>query len=425
MVPKPSISMGLSSVSVGRGDSGVIHQLRYNRGMNGDLFIALQAYVGFTERDRLALGGARSQVLPLLSTVVSKFYETIASDPEAQAILDAEASRLMRLKGFLEQWLEQLFCSVYDHAYFEHRAKIGRTHVRVDLPQHYMFAAMSVIRRELVRVVDRTELKNKSDVISALHKLLDLELAIMNDTYREDYVDRIQAVERVQFERRLGESEHLATIGQVAASLAHEIKNPLAGISGAIQVLGSELDAGHPHKEIIDEALRQIDRLDAAVKDLLLYARPQNPTVSLCDMSEIVAESMILLRQEPAFQNIRIHYDGLSQKHWVTVDASQLKQVISNIMINAAHACDGDGDIECRLRSKPHVVLLLITDSGPGIKPDVLPRVFEPFFTTKARGTGLGLAICRRIVEAHKGTISIETGATKGTQVSVELPIPE
>ena len=425
MPPPRRITPGVASVHVGSTDAGVIHGLRYNCGMTGELFLQLQRYVGFTARDRAALAGAREHVLPALPGVVEEFYATIARDPEAQAVLDADEARMDRLRGFFAEWLEQLFCGEYDFAYVEQRSRIGRTHVRVDLPQHYMFSAMSVIRRELMRAIERSAIRNKAEVVAALHKLLDLELAVMNDSFREDYVDRIQAVERVQFERRLGESEHLATIGQVAASLAHEIKNPLAGISGAIQILGSELDDKHPHKEIIGEALRQIDRLDAAVKDLLLYARPQNPTITRCDLSEILAESMILLRQEPAFERVKIRCEGLTDKHWVSVDGPQVKQVITNIMINAAHACDGEGLIECEFVPKAESVQLVISDNGAGIRPELLSRVFEPFFTTKARGTGLGLAICQRIIEAHQGTISIESRQQEGTRVTVELPKAE
>lgn len=411
-----------AQVAYGAEDRVTSGALRYDRAMSGELFAQFQRFVDFTTEDKLALAQARQRLRPFLESVVDGFYGSLLQDKEAQAILDAESGRLERLRQYLRLWVDLLFCGEYDQAYFEQRARIGRTHVRVNLPQHLMFFGMSVIRRELVRVISEARLPNADVVTCAVHKLLDLELAVMNDSYREDFVDRTQAVERLQFEQRLGESEHLATIGQVAASLAHEIKNPLAGISGAIQVLGSELSEAHPHKPIIEEALRQIDRLDAAVKDLLLYARPQNPTVARCDLSELVAESMILLRQEPAFQNVRIRCEGLTERHWGIVDPSQVKQIISNILINAAHACEGDGDISCALESDSRVVRLRITDTGPGIKPDVLPRVFEPFFTTKARGTGLGLAICKRIIEAHQGVILIESRPSAGTRVTVEFP---
>lgn len=395
---------------------------RYNPGMAEALFSEMKAFVGFSEADAAALKSVKSQITPVLSDIVVGFYDQLLKNQGTRNVLLEGPGRLARLRVFLLEWLEQLFCGCYDFAYYETRARIGRTHVRVDLPQHYMFTAMSYIRLSLVRVIRGFGLENEMQVLGALHKLLDIELAIMNDTYREDYVDRIQAAERVQFEQRISESEHLATIGQLAASLAHEIKNPLAGISGAIQVLGAEMEDGHAHKEIIAEALRQIDRLDAAVRDLLLYARPQQPALQREDLGQILAHALILLRQEPAFRGLRVRCEGITMPHWVHVDGAQVKQVIVNLMINAAHACEEGGEIECRIESVSDSVRLVVEDTGCGIRPDVLTRVFEPFFTTKARGTGLGLAICRRIVEVHNGRIEIQSVPGRGTRVIVELP---
>ena len=395
---------------------------RYNRGMAGDLFAEMKRYVGFTEADARTLADVRSRISPYLPEVVDRFYTALLADPSARAVLEADPDRLPRLRVYLREWLEMLFCGVYETAYYEHRCRIGRTHVRVDLPQHYMFTAMNIIRIKLSERLRAFQLPNACEALNALHKLLDLELAIMNETYREDYVDRIQSIERLEFEQRISESEHLATIGQLAASLAHEIKNPLAGISGAIQVLGAELNDGHPHKEIIAEALRQIDRLDAAVRDLLLYARPKQPSLRREDVSQIVAHALILLRQEPAFLPVRVRCEGLTEQHWALVDETQIKQVITNLMINAAHACEDGGSVECRISKHGDKVRLVIEDDGVGMQPHVLARAFEPFYTTKARGTGLGLAICRRIVETHQGTIEVESEPGMGTRVTIELP---
>ncbi len=387
-----------------------------------DLFVEMKRYVGFTDADASALAGLRSQIRPHLPKVVDTFYTALLADPAAKAVLDEEPNRLPRLRGFLRDWLDMLFCGAYDHDYFQQRCKIGRTHVRVDLPQHYMFTAMNVIRTSLTATLACLKLRNEAAALMALHKLLDLELAIMNETYREDFVNRIQSIERHEFEQRISETEHLATIGQLAASLAHEIKNPLAGISGAIQVLGAELDEDHPHKEIITEALRQIDRLDAAVRDLLLYSRPQQPGLHREDVSQIVAHALILLRQEPAFRQVPVRCEGITEQHWASVDEAQIQQVISNLMINAAHACEVGGAVACRISTEGDKVRLVIEDDGIGMTPQILSRAFEPFYTTKARGTGLGLAICRRIIETHQGTIRVESEAGKGTRVTIELP---
>lgn len=417
-----SSSLASEDSSAPRGAARAPGIRRYNPGMGAELFAEMKAYVALTDADAELLKAIHAPMKPHLPTVVDAFYDRLLQHPAAKGVLLEEPNRLSRLRVFLRDWLELLFCGNYDYAYYEHRCKIGRTHVRVDLPQHYMFTAMNVIRLALVETVSQLGLSKEMQTIAALHKLLDIELAIMNETYREDYVDRIQAIERVQFEQRISESEHLATIGQLAASLAHEIKNPLAGISGAIQVLGSELDDGHPHKEIIAEALRQIDRLDAAVRDLLLYARPQKPAFQRGDLSQIMAHALILLRQEPAFRSLRVRCDGITEQHWVHVDESQIKQVISNLMINAAHASEPNGNIRCTIESDRQMVRLVIEDDGCGMSAGTLARVFEPFYTTKARGTGLGLAICQRIVDGHNGRIGVQSEQGKGTRVTVELP---
>ena len=119
---------------------------------------------------------------------------------------------------------------------------------------------------------------------------------------------------------------------------------------------------------------------------------------------------------------MRIHCQGLNGEHELEVDETQMKQVISNLMLNAAHACQHSGDVSCRISRLESSVRLVIEDSGVGMPSDVLSRVFEPFYTTKSRGTGLGLPICQRIVEAHNGTLEIRSEVGKGTRVSIELP---
>jgi hypothetical protein len=285
-----------------------------------------------------------------------------------------------------------------------------------------MFTSMNVVRLALVSKIEELALPDAPKRIAALHKILDIELAIMNDTYRQDLAKRIEEIQLARYEQRLSESEHLASVGQLAASLAHEIKNPLAGISGAIQVLGAGLDEDHPHKEIIREALLQIDRLDAAVKDLLVYARPKPPSMGRADLNELLERALILFRQEPAFRDVRVHCEGLNGEHGVDVDEAQMQQLITNLMINAAHACESGGDICCRISRLESSVRIVIEDNGIGMSPQVLARVFEPFFTTKSRGTGLGLPICRRIVEAHGGTIDITSHVGEGTRVTVGIP---
>jgi two-component system, NtrC family, sensor histidine kinase HydH len=390
--------------------------------MAGEIFEEIKQYIGFTAADATALAQLREPLTPYLPGIVKQFYEVIDRLPKARQALFGGGAELERLREATLNWLMELFSGGYDARYYEDRCDIGRAHLRIGMPAYYLFAAMNVLRLSLAERILSLRLDDAPAKIVALHRLLDIELAIMNDAYREDAVRRIQEREHAQYQQRLSESEHLASVGQLAASLAHEIKNPLAGISGAIQILGSGLDEKHPHKEIIGEALRQIDRLDAAVKDLLVYARPKPPNTKKQSLDAIIERALILLREEPAFRSVQVHCKGLDGDHQVVVDEAQIQQVISNLLLNAAHACENNGEISCRVRQLPAKIRIIVEDNGKGMPPEVLSRVFEPFFTTKARGTGLGLPICKRIVEAHGGTIDIQSVPGKGTRVTVEIP---
>jgi len=390
--------------------------------MSEALFDDMKRYIGLSDSDAAILASLAGPLRPHFPAIVAEFYEVLQRHPHARAVLAAQPGRLERLRASLGVWLEELFSGTYDQAYFERRARIGRIHVQVGLPQHYMFTAMNVVRLALCDRIAGFGTGGAFRSMAAVHKLLDLELAIMNQTYREDLVLKMQAVEQANYERRIGESEHLATIGQLAASLAHEIKNPLAGISGAIQVLAGGLPSSHPHKPILDEALRQIDRLDSAVRDLLIYARPKAPEKSRTDLSQVVTQAATLLREEPSFRKVRVQVANHAAHQYVQADEAQMQQVMTNLLLNAAHACDGNGEIRIQLSPTVNGVRLEIRDNGGGMSPEVLKRAFEPFYTTKAKGTGLGLSICKRIVEAHNGQLTIESQAGRGTRVVIELP---
>jgi len=394
----------------------------YNAAMPAELFEEMKVAVGFSQADATALLDLAKPLSPFLRRIVDDFYENLLRDPRASAIIESGEQRLDGLRETLFNWLEELFCGHYGEAYFERRCSIGRSHVRVNLPPPYMFTAMNVIRLALVDRINQLDIPGTPRKIAALHKILDLELAIMNETYRENLIGRIKEIEHAQYQQKLSESEHLAMVGQLAASLAHEIKNPLAGISGAIQILGADLDEDHPHKEVITEVLRQIDRLDMAVKDLLIYARPKPPERARINLSNTLNRTLILLQEEPVFRNVHVICEGLDESHTVLADEAQIQQVFTNLMLNAAHACEQGGHIRCEIEQPDGSVRVIVEDDGAGMKSSVLERVFEPFYTTKARGTGLGLPICKRIVEAHDGRLDIRSTPGAGTRVTFDIP---
>jgi two-component system sensor kinase FixL len=226
---------------------------------------------------------------------------------------------------------------------------------------------------------------------------------------------------RVRMEEQLREQTSLARLGEMAAVIAHEVKNPLAGIRGAIQVIGGRLPKESKDAAVVKEILNRIDTLNELIKDLLLFARPPHPRPLPVDLAGLVRMTADLLAGDPALKGIAIHINGAAPP--VMADAELLKIVFQNLLVNSAQAMQGRGDIRVTLQPVNGVLRVTVRDAGPGIAADVLERIFTPFFTTKARGTGLGLATAKRIVEAHAGRIAIDSAPGGGTTVTVELPV--
>lgn len=226
---------------------------------------------------------------------------------------------------------------------------------------------------------------------------------------------------RMQLEERFREQTALARLGEMAAVIAHEIKNPLAAVRGAIQVIGGRLPAGSKDGPVVKEIVARLDALNDLIKDLLLFARTPQPRVGSVSLLALLQMTVELLSKDPAFAGVAVDVSGDAPA--VKGDAELLKIVFQNLFINSAQALHGQGEIRVRvvggdLSHEVHVV-----DNGPGIPADVRDQVFRPFFTTKARGTGLGLSIARRLVEAHGGSIAVDSPNGGGTHVTVTLPV--
>lgn len=382
----------------------------------------MRASIGFTARDNANLTSLAEDAGRIIPDVVHRFYEQLLEHPGARQILSGGPEQIGRLEGLLTEWLRGLFGGIYDDTYFAGISRIGTRHVDVGLPQRYMLLGMELVWRELVTGLTKGGHRQLDEELASLHKLLTLNLAVMLESYKTGYADQTRRSERAAMEAKLTRAEHLAEIGQLAASLAHEIKNPLAGISGAIQVIGDALPPKNPHRPIISDILRQITRLDATVKDLLLYARPTPPTLHKTRLDELVARVMTLLAKEPAVQRVRVERDGTVPASFIYADEGQLEQVLVNLILNAAHASPDAAPVSIGVTEREEKTALSVMDVGSGMPPEICERALEPFFTTKAQGTGLGLTICRHIVEAHDGTIHIESKVGTGTTVTIELP---
>jgi two-component system sensor kinase FixL len=226
---------------------------------------------------------------------------------------------------------------------------------------------------------------------------------------------------RVRMEERLREQAALARLGEMAAVIAHEVKNPLAGIRGAVQVIGARLAPGSREAGIVGEIVSRIDTLNGLIQDLLLFARPPQPNPAPVEISPIISATTDLLTSDPALVDITVDIEGSAPP--IIGDPELLKIVFLNLLVNGAHAMGGRGRLRVSVASSNSACEVAFSDAGPGIPADIREKIFTPFFTTKSRGTGLGLPTARRLVEAHRGTIRIECPASGGTMVTVRLPL--
>ena len=228
---------------------------------------------------------------------------------------------------------------------------------------------------------------------------------------------------RARIEEQLREQAALVRLGEMAAVIAHEVKNPLAGVRGAIQVIGSRLPKESKDAGMIKEIVARIDGLNELMKDLLLFARPPQPKPAPVEIAALVAATAALLGSDPALSGVEVKFEGSDAS--VLGDADLLKIVFENLLVNGAQAMRGRGTIQVTLVLKHEICEITFSDNGPGIPADVRDKIFTPFFTTKARGSGLGLPTARRLIEAHRGTISIACPPGGGTTVTVQLPAPD
>ena len=225
-----------------------------------------------------------------------------------------------------------------------------------------------------------------------------------------------------QRQEQLMRSDRLATVGELAAGLAHELRNPLAGIAGALRVLESQMRVHDERLAILADVQSQITRMDKTLTDLLRHARPAEPERRPVDVSLLLEQSLRFMPRG----NIEIaqYFDPLVPA--LHVDPDLLHQAFLNVVVNARQAMPHGGrlGVRTRFRATTHpVVEVIISDTGIGIAPEQLTQIFQPFFTTKPQGTGLGLAIAARVIEQHGGRIAVESTPAVGTTFTITLPV--
>jgi signal transduction histidine kinase len=265
----------------------------------------------------------------------------------------------------------------------------------------------------------------------AVFQLLGLTVGLLAGSQRKlaaSYRDAAASLERVNRELRdsqehLRRADRLSALGEIAAGLAHEIHNPLAGIKGALEIIASRVPLGTPEAEFAEIGGKELARLQGLVGEFLTYARPNSPALRQTDVHELIERVAALVRSEANQKQVKLIVEHPSPLVLLALDSEQMTQVLFNVVLNAVQATKPGGDVRIVESAEPGWAVIDVADDGPGIPPEHASRIFDPFFTTKSRGTGLGLATAQRIVLAHRGTIAALPRSPSGSVFRIRLPL--
>jgi signal transduction histidine kinase len=382
----------------------------------------LQQYVGWTAEDAGRVQAIGPLLAPALPALIDDFYDEIARHPDASKVITGGAQQIARLKGTLLGWLGDLLAGPYDRDYVTRRWRVGWRHVEIGLDQVYTNVALSRLRSGLLRVLEERwpgDLRDSLPARRSLNTLLDLDLAIIEDAYQSAYLARQQR------------SERLATIGQVAAGIAHELRNPLNVVKTSVYYL---LNARNPPPAKTTEHLQRIERhvvlSDGVITALSSFAKQPLPNLRPFSVEQCVREA---LEVNPLPDNVTVTTDYPPGLPAVLADPDQVRIVLGNLIRNAREAMPEGGrlTITARLsaaesdgpacRPSDAWIDVEVTDTGVGIPADRLSRITEPLYSTKAKGLGLGLAIARALIEKNRGRLGVASEPGRGSTFTVRL----
>jgi signal transduction histidine kinase len=378
----------------------------------------LLAYVRLDDADRARLSALHDRLAPAFPGIAERFYEAVFSNARAASVLTGP-QQIERLRVTLIDWMSTGLRGPYDETFATKRSRIGRVHVRIGLDQHYMFTAMSVVRTAYSeRIAELYAADEALRVMRSLDKLFDIELALMLRSYQLDSEERLIVRERQM------QTDRLSAMQTMTAGLAHEIRNPLNAAKLQLELLERRLRRSGDDPKLLDPvglAHHEMQRLTNMLNEFLAFARPP-------DLNTAEHDAVAIARQVIELERPYAHRTGTElalapgpDTARVTVDTGKLHQIVQNLVRNAIEAAGRDGHVSVGVKEEHGALRISVTDDGPGIAPDIQPRIYEPFFSTKESGTGMGMSIVHNFVAMHEGRIDITTGAG-GTVVEVTIP---
>ncbi len=231
----------------------------------------------------------------------------------------------------------------------------------------------------------------------------------------------LSEVKAIEAERR--RLDRLAALGEMSAVVAHEIRNPIAGIAAGVEYLSKNTPEGSPHREDMAMILGEIERVNRILEDILSVARPFQLKLGLQTVPDIMEHVLHRYQTSIEKKTIRVVRRYVSSLPQVLVDRQRMEQAFTNLVLNAVEVMPNGGTLGIGLSADDYWLIITVSDTGPGISLDVQQRIFEPFFTTKTRGTGLGLAVAQRVIEEHGGTIEVSSEIGRGTKFTIQLPL--
>jgi signal transduction histidine kinase len=376
----------------------------YNR------YCELQSYVGWSEADAKRVVAAAPLLEPYLLALIDDFYDEIQLHAGARRVITGGPAQIERLKGTLVRWIRELLGGTYDADYVTRRWRVGSRHVEIGLDQVYTNVALSRLRTGLIRSLhdawtgDPTALE---ETVRALNKLLDLDLAIIEDAYQAEYAERLQRNER------------LATLGQVAGGVAHELRNPLNVIKTSVYYLTNARNPT-PAKQVdhLKRIERNVELADTVITALSNFAKVPMPELVPTAVEPILRATLDL---NPLGDGVETTVECPPGLPDAVADADQLRIALGNLIRNARDAMPHGGRLSISARAVDGHVEVSVADTGVGIDAADLTRIMEPLYSTKARGLGLGLAITRSILEKNHGTLQVTSEPGRGSTFTARL----
>jgi len=379
---------------------------------SADLLHGIVSAIELGDGDRARLVDLHAKLSPQFPAIATRFYARLLAIPQLAQLLGGP-DRIRALESTLVAWMSSGLLGPYDTAFVDGRSRIGRSHVAIGLPQHYMFTAMNAIRGDYDdRIAELYDPADARLVSKAIDKLLDVELALILRHYAES---------RVSAQDRETQAERVTAIQTLSAGLAHEIRNPLNSAKLQLGVLERRLRHTDDPKLVVPIEIvnHEIERLTHLLNEFLAFARPTTLSLAEHDVVDVVRTVFEEERTLADASRATLELAGTSVV--ARVDAPKLHQILQSLVRNSLEAITPGGHVAVTVAKTEAAVSVCVVDDGPGIPDEIQKRMFEPFFSTKESGTGLGMSIVHSMVALHGGTIAVASSTT-GTRIDVTLP---